>query len=144
MGNGASQARCPASLTITENGVRGLRDLTPDLLSILVRAAMREFAGRFPNGREVPLPEGVNLITTTDLALATFWDLRGCPVVAIRPNTDPRAGRFQAAEFVCADYEGASNRIALAFISSEAAEYNTRMGVLKKEAIRVRDMHKGR
>jgi len=140
MANGANPARRGGDLQITENGVRGLRDLATDDLAILVKAAMREFAGRFPGGREVPLPEGVELIITTDLALATYLDLKGCPVVAIRPNTDPRAGRHQAAEFVCADFEGASARISLAFISSEAAQYNTRMGTLKKEAIRVRDM----
>jgi hypothetical protein len=140
MATGANQTRCHGSLSITENGVRGLRDLAVDALAILVKAALREYSGRFPNGREMPMPEGVELIITTDLALATYLDLRGCPVVAIRPNTDPRAGRHQAAEFVCADYEGASSRISLAFISSEAAEYNTRMGTLKKEAIRVRDL----
>jgi hypothetical protein len=143
MAKGANQNRCHGKLSITDRGVRGLRDLTTDQLATLVQVALREYAMRFPGGREVPLPDGVKLITTTDLALATYWDMRGCPVVAVRPSQDPRAGRHQAAEFVHADYEGAANRLSLAFVSSEAAEFNGRMGTLKKEAIRVRDLGRG-
>ena len=126
-------------LRVTEDGVRGLRDLTTDLLAVLVKASLREYSGRYPCGRDLPLPEGVELITTTDLAIATYWDMKGCPVIAIRRNADPRAGRHQGAEFVCADFNGASERVALAFVGSESAEYQARMGILKKEAIRVRD-----
>jgi hypothetical protein len=142
MGNGNGNGRSQTPIHITDDAVRGLRDLTTDQLAALAKAALREYAGRFPNARNVPLPNGVTLVTTTDLALATYWDMRGCPVVAVRPSTAPRAGRHQAAEFVHADYDGSSKRLALAFISSESADYNARMGTLKKEAIRVRDMRK--
>lgn len=130
--------RCP--LRITDDSVRGLRDLTTDHLTLLVKSAMRELASRFHGGREIPLPEGVNLIYTTDLALATYWDRHGCPVVGFRPNPSPRAGRNQAVEFVHADHDHSSERLAVAFASSDEAAFNARMGILKKEAIRIRDM----
>lgn len=142
MADGASQSRCH-KLSITGESVRGLRDLATDQIKAVVKMSMREYAGRFPGGRDVPLPEGVKLLTTTDLALATYLDMNGCPVVVIRPNTDPRAGRHQASEFVIADHDGSANRISLAFVSSEPAKFNARMGILKKEAIRVRDMGRG-
>ena len=142
MADGASQSRCH-KLSITGDSVRGLRDLATDQIKALVKMSLREYAGRFSGGREVPLPEGVKLITTTDLAVATYLDLNGCPIVGIRPNKDPRAGRHQAAEFVIADHDGAADRVSLAFISSKPAEFNARMGILKKEAIRVRDMGRG-
>ena len=139
MALGANDDRCHGQVRISDGKVRGLRDITTDQLAVLVKMALREYAGRFPGGREVPLPDGVSVVTTTDLALATYWDMRGCPVIAVRRNQNPRATRNQAAEFVHADYDGASNRLALAFVSSESSEYQARMGILKKEAIRVRD-----
>lgn len=141
MSGGNGHSRCP--LRITDDSVRGLRDLTTTQLATLAKATLREYAGRFLGGREMPLPGGVKLVYTTDLALATYWDMHGCPVVGIRPNRSPRAGRNQAAEFVCADHENNSDRLALAFVSSESAGFNARMGTLKKEAIRVRDTQKG-
>jgi len=140
MAAGATKSGCHGQVIVTDEGIRGLRDLTTDQIRHLVKASLREYSARFPRGRDIPLPEGVTLIRTTDLALATYWDMRGCPVVAIQPNQNPRAGRNQAAEFVLADYEGASGRLSLGFVSSEAAEFHSRMGILKKEAIRVRDL----
>src|SRR4030043_940951 len=102
---GATKSGYQGQVTIVNENVRGLRDLTTDQLATLSRCALREYAARFPGGREVPLPEGVSLFTTTDLALAAYLDMRGVPVVGVRPSRDPRASVNQAAEFVCADYQ---------------------------------------
>jgi hypothetical protein len=143
MRNGTGNGCRGQTLAVTKDGVRGLRDLTKDQLGSLLKAAHREYALRFPRGRPIPMPEGVRIIKSSDLAMVAFLDDNGVPVIGVQPNNDPNSGRHQFAVFVLADMDGNADRLRLAFISSEFARCDSKIRALKKQAQQFRYENRG-
>lgn len=138
MRSGAAGTRRGEAITVTTDGVRGLRDLTTDQLNVLLRAAHREYAGRFPRGRPSPLPEGVRIIKSTELPLVAYWVLNGVPLIAVQPNRDPDAGFHQFGEFILADINENADRLQMEFASSTCARFDGLIRGLKKQATQFR------
>lgn len=141
MKNGTVHGCRDQALSVTVDGVRGLRDLTTDQLSGLLKAAHREYAMRFPRNRRVPMPAGVRIIKSADLALVAYWQNNGVPVVGLERNTNPTAGFHQFTVFVLADIENNADRLKIEYLSSESAKTDSTIRVLKKMAAEFRDKH---
>jgi hypothetical protein len=78
------------------------------------------------------MPEGVRVFKSTDLPLVAWWALNGVVVIAVQENRDPRAGRYQQNEYVLADVNENADRLKLEFARSEAAQFDSKMRLLKK------------
>jgi hypothetical protein len=138
MRSGADSTRRGQAITVTSDGVRGLRDLTTDQLDVLLRAAHREYAGRFPRGRPKPMPKGVRIIKSTELPLVAYWVLNGVPLIAVQPNQDATAGYHQFGEFVLADINKNADRLQMEFASSTCSRFDGLIRGLKKQAAQFR------
>ncbi len=138
MRSGAESTRRGQAITVTSDGVRGLRDLTTDQLGTLLQAAHREHAGRFPRGRPVPMPDDVRIVKSSELALVAYWILNGVPLIAVQPNSNEDAGYHQFGEFVLADFNKNADRLQMEFASSQCARFDGLVRALKKQATQFR------
>ncbi len=129
MRNGAASQRRGQAIQVTSDGVRGLRDLTPDLLRVLLQHVHREYAGRFPRGRARQMPDGVKIVRSTDLPLVSFWMMNGVALIDFEVDN---SGRYPRATYILADYEGSIERLTREYPSSEAARFDSTVRGLKK------------